>query len=502
MRTLWLAAAIVAMPLAAVHAQDIDALEGARIEAAEISGLALNRLSAELQQDITALVGAPLNRELVDALANRIEAERPELIVAVRHVARRDGTVRVIFLVARISDDRDLVSNINARYTVDSVEISGISDGAVSQTLRDDLQTLVGNRLDPDEAERLQGRLAAELPGYRVRRRVSRGRRSERVRVIFVVREIETPRMIPLAPSRSKLVYHSDLGWSGVLDIPMGGRDQRVTLGLVGDNYDDLIEEYSGYRLRIESRKVATERIGLSFEFANLRQTWRDATQSAAKHDPRIAGLYRARMSIEPMVTVAISPHLRVSAGASVTELESLFQSGAPQKASTANLTIGYDQHWELESGATQTAAASYQLRDATSALESDLDYKRHLTQARYRYRHGRNTVIASVAVGRVTGRAPLFERFSLGDSSTLRGWNKFDVAPAGGDRMVHSSLEYRHRSLAFFFDAGSVRDRDTEAELRLATGVGFHGDVAFVTVGFPLNATELGARLLAGVRF
>ena len=109
---------------------------------------------------------------------------------------------------------------------------------------------------------------------------------------------------------------------------------------------------------------------------------------------------------------------------------------------------------------------------------------------------------MASVALGRLTGGAPLFERFSLGDSSTLRGWSKFDIAPAGGNQMVYHSLEYRHRGIAFFFDAGSVWDRGTDARLRLATGVGFHGDNGFLTVGFPLNATDLGAQFMAGVLF
>ena len=277
--------------------------------------MALNRLSPGLRQAINALVGNRLNRAQIGELASRLEAEQPEFVVAVRNVLRPDGEVRVIFLVARISDDRDISSNINARYTVDSVEISGIPDTAVSQELRDDMQALVGDRLDPDEADRLRDRLAAELPEYNVRRRVSRGRRSARVRVIFVVSEIETPPWIDFAASRSKLVYHSTLGWSGVLDIPMGGRDNRLTLGLVGDNDDDLLEEYSGYRVRLESRKVATERLALSIEFAELRQSWRDATLSAAALNPQIAAVYRERRTIEPMVTVAFSPHVRVSYG-------------------------------------------------------------------------------------------------------------------------------------------------------------------------------------------
>ena len=474
MRPLGLLVVIVGLAFPVANAQEPDAPEGAPIASVEVSGFSVNQLSPGLRQAIDALVRGPLSQARVVELASRIEAEQPELVVAVRSVLRPDGEARVIFLVARISDDRDIASNINARYTVDSVEISGVEDSAVSQELRDDMQALVGERLDPDEAARLHERLEAELPGYTVRRRVRRGRRSARVRVIFVVSELETPRWIPFAPSRSKLVYHSTLGWSGVLDIPMGGRDNRLTLGLVGDNDDDLIEEYSGYRVRLESRKVATERLGLTLEFAELRQSWRDATLSAAALNPQIAAVYRERRTIEPMVTVAFSPHVRVSYGASVTELESLFRSSGSQMASTANFSIGYDQRWELASGATEAVEASYELRAATTALESDLDYKRHLGRAQFRFSSGSNTVIASVALGRISGSAPLFERFSLGDSSTLRGWNKFDVAVAGGNRMAYHSLEYRHDSLAFFFDLGSVWDEGTDSRLRLATGVGF----------------------------
>ena len=462
----------------------------------------MNQRDPALRNEIDALVGTQLSRKQVDELAARIETEQPDVVVAVRNVLRDGGEVRVIFLVARISDDRELASNINARYTVDSVELSGIPDSAVSQELRDDLQALVGDRLDPDEAERLHERLRTELPGYQVRRRVSRGRRSARVRVIFNIIEPAAPRWIGFAPSRSKFVYHSEQGWSGVLDIPMGGRDHRVTLGLVLDNDDDLIEEYSGYRLRLESRKVATDRVGLSLEFEDARQTWRDATLSAAALNPQIAAVYRERRTIEPMVTFAFSPQVRVTYGASVTELESRVRSADSSMASTANFSIGYDQGWRLASGASARVEASYALRAATTVLESDLDYKRQFAQARYQYRSGRNMVIARAAVGRITGGAPLFERFSLGDSSTLRGWNKFDVAAAGGDRMAYQSLEYRHRGVAFFFDAGSVWDQGTDARLRLATGVGFHGDNGFLTVGFPLNADKLSAQFMAGVRW
>ena len=170
--------------------------------------------------------------------------------------------------------------------------------------------------------------------------------------------------------------------------------------------------------------------------------------------------------------------------------------------ASTANLAVRYERRWELEAEATHELEAGYDLRAATTVLESDLDYERHLGLVRYRFDQGSNTVLANFAVGGLSGTTPLFERFSLGDSSTLRGWNKFDVAPAGGDRMVHHSLEYRYQGLAFFFDAGSVWDRGTDGRLRLATGVGFHDENVFLTVGVPLNADDLSAAFMGGVRF
>ena len=64
---------------------------------------------------------------------------------------------------------------------------------------------------------------------------------------------------------------------------------------------------------------------------------------------------------------------------------------------------------------------------------------------------------------GHICGTAPLFERFTLGDSTTLRGWNKYEVAPAGGDSMFHVSGEYRYRGLAIFTDVGSVWDQRSE---------------------------------------
>jgi hypothetical protein len=467
----------------------------------EFSGLSRDVLSPGLRRELETLTGEPLSRQRLNELATRIEGERPEFVTAVRTVARPDGQARVIFLIARISDDGSLAENINTRYVVESVEIRGLDEDKISQSLRDRMQSLVGRRLDHDEAEELDDRLEAEHPGFNVTRHISRGSQRGRIRVVLEFSEREGTRWIPFTPTRSKFVYHSEQGWSGVLDIPMGTRNHRVTAGFAFDNNDDLIEEYSGVRFGFESRRLATDRLGARIEITSFNQTWKDPTLLALAADPGIPEPYRDRLTVEPSVTFAITPFVRVTGGASISELESLSNSPASQMASALTARVDYDQRW-YQPRVTQRVQASYELRSGTEALESDLLYRRHLGKIRYRYTQRRSTVIADLALGGVTGDAPLFERFSLGDSSTLRGWNKYDIAPAGGDRIVYTSLEYRYRALGLFLDSGSVWDSRSDMRLRLSSGFGVQGDNAFVTLAFPLNANDLAVTFTMGVRF
>ena len=94
-----------------------------------------------------------------------------------------------------------------------------------------------------------------------------------------------------------------------------------------------------------------------------------------------------------------------------------------------------------------------------------------------------------------------MFERFTLGDTSTLRGWDKYDIAPVGGDRMWYSSLEYRYSGVALFLDVGSVWDDGTERKVRVSTGFGLHAGPAFLAVAFPLNTDNLRAVFTMGLR-
>ena len=147
-------------------------------------------------------------------------------------------------------------------------------------------------------------------------------------------------------------------------------------------------------------------------------------------------------------------------------------------------------------------AGATLTLRKALSGLESDFVYDRLVGEADYLYRRGRHRLFLSGMAGRITGDAPLFERLALGDSRTLRGWDKYDIAPLGGDRMFHTSVEYRFRGAMLFVDSGSVWNTGEEKRVRFSTGGGFTAGPAFFTLGFPLNTDEFRAVVTMGLRF
>jgi outer membrane protein assembly factor BamA len=169
--------------------------------------------------------------------------------------------------------------------------------------------------------------------------------------------------------------------------------------------------------------------------------------------------------------------------------------------ANAAAASIDFDRRWRDDAGVKHTVVSSFGIRAGSDELESDLSYRRYLGEGTYRLDSGRHHVQATAMAGGITGDPPLFERFTLGDSMTLRGWNKYDIAPAGGDRLFYSSFEYRYTGFALFLDVGSVWESDTERKVRVSGGFGFHAGPAFLNVGIPLNTGDLKAVLAVGLR-
>jgi hypothetical protein len=209
-------------------------------------------------------------------------------------------------------------------------------------------------------------------------------------------------------------------------------------------------------------------------------------------------------MSVTPLLKFAVTQQLSVGGGVRITELDPLpdVPGLESQMANAAIGSVNFSQRSRPDSRLRHDIEAAFTVRAGTSALESDLVYERYLGEAQYLFRRSHHEVRVSGMAGRIDGDAPLFERFSLGDSQTLRGWDKYDLAPTGGNRMFHSSLEYTYRSMGMFVDVGSVWDELVPRRVRVSTGVTFTPGAAFFTVGFPVNTDEFGAVFTMGVRF
>jgi hypothetical protein len=490
--------ALLAVPLT-TWAQPTDPPDGAIVASAQVSGFDLGRLSPGLQEEIARIAGGPLDRARLNELAARIEEEQPRFVAAVRVVAVPADQVRVVFVVAHMRD-QDRRGDANARYLIERVEVRGISESNVAADLNTEVQTLVGKPLGSEDVDQVEAKLRTAFPDYELSRRVSRGRRSGDISLLFVFEQRESARWLRFTPMKSNLLYHSDQGWGAFLDFPISGRDFRVTPIIAIDHGDDLLEEYSGFGVRVESRKLGTERLGASFEWTTFDQDWRDATLAALVANPTLPGAYDDRSTVTPFVNFAVTRQFSVGGGVAITEIEPLSGPGS-QMANAYIGQIRFDPRWD-RSGADHALDARFTVRSASDTLESDFTYTRFLGQAEYEYRWSKHTVQASGLAGGIDGSAPLFERFSLGDSRTLRGWNKYDIAPAGGDRVFHTSFEYRFSGLALFLDSGAVWDNGVDKRVRVAAGFGFHTDPFFMTLGFPLNTDDVRAVFTTGVRF
>jgi hypothetical protein len=500
MRTLGLLITLLAATPQAATDQKPVVPPGTVITSAQVTGFDLDRLSPGLREAIRDLAGTPLDQEKLDALAARIEAERPRYVAAVRSVMEPGGQARVFFVMGRQEvAERD--DNINARYVVEEAELRGVPDDKVSEALRDALRALAGKRLDSPEADQLQERINRELSDYDVSRRIRRGSEVGRIRLVYEAHMKEVPQWLRFEPLKTNALFHSEQGWGAFLDLGIGDRNIRFTPLVAIDHADDLVEEYSGFGLRFETRKLGTRRLGASLEWSTFDQDWRDETLAALALNPAAPRLYDTRSTLTPLVKFAITSGLSVGAGVSIAELEPIAPAIGSQMANAAVASVDFGQRWNDGPASSHRLDGHFGLRAGSRSLESDLAYTSYLGEGVYRFDLGRHHVRLSGRVGGITGDPPLFERFTLGDSQTLRGWDKYEIAPAGGDRVAYSSVEYRYTGLALFLDVGSVWDANTERQVRVSTGFGFHAGGSFFVVGFPLNTNNLSAVFTMGLR-
>lgn len=399
------------------------------------------------------------------------------------------GIAALLAAAAWMGRAQEPEANVNEKYTVESVEVSGADQSKMEKPVREELRRLVGQNFSQQKLEELKRLIHKAFPDRPVSIQVSRGSTPDRVKVTFAVGG-HSKRFDLTAP---RGVYLARQGWSGELDGTAQAHSTVLSLGAVSDG-DSLIERFTGMKLRVEDQKVGADRVKLAFEFDSYHEMWNGATVAAP------ADLYRARQNFEPLATVRLLGPLSFSVGASFQRLQVQNPAARTEAANAVMSTLRYDRLLEESGPNKHRLEAGYGLRAATKTLGSDFGYTRHTGDVGYTLWRGNHKLSERLRAGAIAGNAPLFERFAPGNSETLRGWNKYDIAPLGGNRMVCNSVEYRYRAFKVFYDAGAVWNGGQQATVRHSVGGGVHFGELALLVAFPLRNGRVEPMFIAGL--
>jgi hypothetical protein len=283
---------------------------------------------------------------------------------------------------------------------------------------------------------------------------------------------------------------------------------QAFTFGGVSDG-DILAERYTGIVARYEDKHLAGDRVRFRVDFESYHEQWDPATANALEQPGAAtdtSGIYRTRQNIEPLVTFVLSSGgaglVNLSVGTSFERFQSQFSAARTESANAMVTTLRYHRRVEGSDANQQEWDAGYSLRAATNMLGSDFAYARHLGDAQYAYSWGHSQFVDDLTGGAITGRAPLYERFVLGNSTSLRGWNRFELDPLGGNRMVANTAEYRYRLFDVFYDSGAVWDQGQTAVLRHSVGVGVRQNGMYAALAFPIKEGHIEPVFMVGMNY
>jgi hypothetical protein len=391
--------------------------------------------------------------------------------------------------------------NVNTRYTVDAVVVAGKNwrinlesetNNNISSALHKDLVALIGAKLNPPVLDLLAARLRKDFGAREVTHRVMRAEQPEHVTVEFQVKQ---PRGSIDIGTR-QFLYNSREGWSGAGEARVTVHRNVFAFGVASDG-DALAERYAGISARYENTHPGTDRVNLRFEFSSYHQQWNPNTvEAAAAHLDLTSEPYRARQEFAPSVAIALARPLTLEVGARFSRLED--QDGNWEASNGVAAGLRYNR--TLEGDLRQEIEAAYGLRASTRLLASDFAYASHMATIRYQLKHGRHELVEEAGAGAIGGRAPLADRFYLGNSYRLRGWNKYDLDPIGGNRLVYNSVEYRYGYLKVFYDTGAVWDDGQPVPAKHSVGVGVRASGITLAVAFPLRSGRVDPVFIMGM--
>jgi hypothetical protein len=397
--------------------------------------------------------------------------------------------------------------NINSRYTIESISFLNQQHYRLSTSALSEMHRLIGAKLNTEALNRLASRICGELRAHDVTFKLARGGEPDSVKVLL---NVDHGRSV-FDISIPKFVYNSKQGWTGAGDASTTIGANMISFGLVSDG-DTLAERFIGIKTKYDRLAVGTDRLRLSFEFDAHHEMYNRATLVALDSSTTSslgAGAYRSRLNFEPSATFVLAKPLTLTVGLSFEQLEPQSSAARSESANAVINTLRYHKRWQ-DSGATkQELDAGYSLRAATKLLATDLAYTRNVANVRYGYSHDRQSIEVTLVAGFISGHAPLFERFVLGNSSMLRGWNKYDLDPLGGNRLAYGSVTYGYRVMRVFYDAGSVWDPGKSPEVKHSVGIGvssglglFQRGAFLLAVAFPIRQGRMEPVLIAGMNF
>jgi len=380
-------------------------------------------------------------------------------------------------------------TNVNSRYRIERISIQNVTY-SVSAALQRELDRLIGRPYRTETIDAVERRIRSEFPGFTISCNVAKGEKQDQIRVSFVLERSRKN----LDLNVSRMAFHSEQKFSFGVTADLNLGTTSTSLGFISDN-DERVERFSGFRAAFVAPVVKNLRIAFLGE----------AYQSRFRGDSE--EFYRSRTNFEPTVIYTLAPGLELRGGFSFNNLEFQVPAARDQAAHAVITTLRYSKQWQLGLTSTQTLEAGYSLRAAAHSLGSDFNYRRHLGEARLSFASGnseksKSTLAFSSMIGAIDGRAPVLDRFVLGNTQTLRGWNRYELAPLGADRMMHFSADGRYSFVRAVYDTGTIWTAGRPKVLRHSAGIGFVISGITAMVAIPIRSSSIEPIFMVGMNF
>jgi hypothetical protein len=401
----------------------------------------------------------------------------------------------------------DAAINVNSRYIVEAVDLNGYNATRLGDSIHDQIQAMIGKPYDTEAIDAVAKQLRKEIHAKAVSEHIAKGSSPEYIRLVYDI----TRRTAGLDISVPKFLFHSKQGWSGQVDTSASlSKNQTLTFGIVSDG-DELVERFAGINARYDNSHLGTDKVRFQFLFENYHEQWNGSTNRTIEDPGSLSreqqiespDIYRSRRNFQPLFTFEIAKPLLLTVGASFMEMSDDIPSLRSEASNSLIAGLRYHQQIGSSEDILETVDSTFEFKSAMKSFGSDYVYTKYRWQGGYNWTKGHHTISDVVTAGFIAGRAPLYDRFVVGTSSLLRGWNRYDIDPLGGNRLLHNSLEYRYRMASVFYDCGSLWSLGRVPALLHSVGIGIHQSIFSLAVAVPIRTDgRIEPTLLVGMNY